>query len=70
MKCAKITFAVKENSENYNGTRLSARADVILTLKEGYDEIKRALLDIAAVGKEELLAKAETKCSSKKVWEI
>jgi hypothetical protein len=49
MKCDKITFAVKEDGENYNGTRLSARADVILTLKE------------------ELVAKAETKCLSKKV---
>jgi hypothetical protein len=47
-------------------TRCSERADTILAMKEGYDEIKNALLDIAAAENEKPLAKFEAKSLVKK----
>jgi hypothetical protein len=52
---AKIPYTAKENTKKFNETRCSETADVILELKEGYDEIKNALLDIATAGNESLM---------------
>jgi hypothetical protein len=38
----KIEQREKENTKKINETRCSAKADVILELKEGYDGIKKA----------------------------
>ncbi|XP_013777554.1 uncharacterized protein LOC106462200 [Limulus polyphemus] len=47
-------------------TRWSARSDAILSLKQGYHDIKNALLDIAVAENEKPVAKVEAKAPSKK----
>jgi hypothetical protein len=50
--CAKITSTEEDTSEEVNDTRWSSRAYATLVLKEGCDEIKNALLDIAVAKNE------------------
>jgi hypothetical protein len=67
MECT-ITSKSKESSEKINDTRSCARA--ILDLKEGYNEIKNALLDITTAGNKKFLANAEAKIFSKNVRQV
>jgi hypothetical protein len=49
----------KQRKKNINDTWWSKRENAILTLKEGYDEIKNALLDITTAENVKPLAKAK-----------
>jgi hypothetical protein len=62
MECT-ITSKSKESSEKINDTRSCARA--ILALKEGYNEIKNALLDIATAGNRSFLLTLKQKSLAK-----